>query len=241
MSEQEIDRLRRAMVASQLRPNLVTNVAVLAAMDMRRRGSRFVGEGQGDARLSRHDRADRRQGRGLNPPVVTGRLLDAADPRAGRARARDWRRDGLRRRTLYAAIGCVVTALEEAPLIERARQALAGDSGRRAGRGAARRGRARRCAPYDIIHIDGAVEQRARRGRHASWSRMAAWSPRLLDRGVSRLAVGTARGGDRRAARLCRHRRACFFRASRRRRPSRSDRTKEGGLWSARGQERERR
>ena len=32
MSEQENDRLRRAMVSNQLRPNLVTNIAVLSAM-----------------------------------------------------------------------------------------------------------------------------------------------------------------------------------------------------------------
>jgi protein-L-isoaspartate(D-aspartate) O-methyltransferase len=76
MSPDSFENMRRAMVESQLRPEGVTDVRVLDAMGSVARED-FVPEAR---RATAY--ADRMialpDGRGINPPIVTGRLLNAA-------------------------------------------------------------------------------------------------------------------------------------------------------------------
>ncbi len=190
MSErQEFDRLRRAMVSNQLRPSLVTNVAVLSAMDLVPR-ERFVGEGQG-ALAYRDTIVPLGGGRGLNPPTATGRLLDAADPLPGERVLVIGAGTGYVA-ALFAALGCVVTALDDAALIAKARVAL-GDAAQITFVEGDLAAGAPAGAPYDIVYIDGAVEhvpaaiieQLVEDGRLVT---------ALLERGVSRLSVGRRAG-----------------------------------------------
>ena len=189
MSEQDFDRLRRAMVSNQLRPSLVNNVAVLSAMDMVPR-ERFVGEGQG-ALAYRDTIVPLGGGRGLNPLIATGRLLDAADPQPGERVLVIGAGTGYVV-ALFVALGCIVTALDEAPLIARAKTALGDVAGVSFVEGSLAEG-APAGAPYDIVYIDGAVEhvplaiveQLVEDGRLVT---------AVLERGVSRLAIGRRAG-----------------------------------------------
>jgi len=189
MSEQDFDRLRRAMVSNQLRPNLVTNVVVLTAMDAVPR-ERFVGEAQG-ALAYRDTIVPLGGGRGLNPPIATGRLLDAADPLPGERVLVIGAATGYVA-ALFAAIGCAVTAVDDAALIARARLALGDAAGVNVVEGALAEG-APAGAPYDIVYIDGAIEsvppgiitQLVEDGRLVT---------AILERGVSRLAIGRRAG-----------------------------------------------
>lgn len=190
MSEQqEFDRLRRIMVSNQLRPNLVTNVAVLSAMDLVPR-ERFVGEGQG-ALAYRDTIVPLGGGRGINSPTATGRLLDAADPRPGERVLLIGAGTGYVA-ALLATIGCVVTAVDAAPLIARAHAALGDASGITLVEGELAAG-APAGAPYDVVYIDGAVEavppaiveQLVEDGRLVA---------AILERGVSRLSIGRRAG-----------------------------------------------
>jgi len=189
MSEQEFDRLRRVMVSNQLRPSLVTNVAVLSAMDLIAR-EKFVGEGQG-ALAYRDTIVQLGDGRGLNPPIATGRLMDAADPRPGERVLVIGAATGYVA-ALYAEIGCVVTALDEAAPLDRARANLAGIAGITLVEGELAAG-APDGAPYDIVHIDGAVEHvpEAIVGQLVEDGRLVT---AILERGVSRLAIGRRAG-----------------------------------------------
>jgi protein-L-isoaspartate(D-aspartate) O-methyltransferase len=188
----DFDRLRAAMVTNQLRTNSVTDAAVLAAMGSVAR-ERFVGEGQG-ALAYRDTIVPLGGGRGLNPPIATGRLLNAAQPRAGEKALVIGAGTGYAA-ALLAAMGCRVTALEEAPdLCERA-EAVLPSHGVAAVRGPLISGWAPD-APYDLIYVDGAVPHFP-----AAFADQLAEGGRIVgaidDRGVSRLAVGrkTAGGG----------------------------------------------
>ena len=191
MSEQDFDRLRRAMVSNQLRPSLVTNVAVLSAMDSVAR-ERFVGEGQG-ALAYRDTIVPLGGGRGLNPLIATGRLLDAADPLPGERVLLIGAATGYVA-ALFAALGCVVTALDEASLIDRAKAALGDAPGITLVAGELAAG-VPAGAPYDIVYIDGAIddvplaliEQLVEDGRLVT---------AILERGVSRLAIGRRAGSS---------------------------------------------
>ncbi len=191
MSEQDFDRLRRAMVSNQLRPSLVTNVGVLSAMDMVPR-ERFVGAGQG-ALAYRDTIVPLGDGRALNPPTATGRLLDAADPRPGERVLLIGAATGYVA-ALLAAMGCVVTALDQPALIARARVALCDTPGISLVEGDLAAG-SPDGAPYDLVYIDGAVdrvppaivEQIVEDGRIVT---------AILERGVSRLSVGRRAGAS---------------------------------------------
>ncbi len=172
---------RRAMIESQLRPEGVTDRAVLAAMDSVPR-EQFVPE---DARPLAY--ADRSLalggGRFLAAPAVLGRLLTQMAPKAGERALVIGAGTGYSAAVL-AAIGCDVSALESsAELAARARELGARTveaplaAGHQAG------------APYDLILIDGAVEHipEAIVGQLADGGRLGT---ALIDRGVPRLIVG---------------------------------------------------
>jgi protein-L-isoaspartate(D-aspartate) O-methyltransferase len=156
---------RRAMVDSQLRPQGVTNPAVLAAMASVPR-EQFVPEALRP--LAYSDRPlDFGTGRSLMPPVALASLLDELAPAAGEAALLVGSGNGYAAKVLEA-IGLEVD-VADGP-----------DAG---GRGA-----------YDLILIDGAVEEvpAGLVSRLASGGRLGT---AIADNGVTRLAVGRLAGG----------------------------------------------
>ncbi|MEO6256480.1 MAG: protein-L-isoaspartate O-methyltransferase [Sphingomicrobium sp.] len=172
---------RRAMIESQLRPVGVNDAAVLEAMDAVPR-EQFVPEGVRP--LAYGDRSlELGGGRYLAAPAVLGQLLTQMAPVPGERALLIGGATGYAAAVL-ARIGCRVTALEGDPrLAARARElgveTVEGPlaAGHKAG------------APYDLILIDGAVEQlpEAIIKQLAERGRLGA---ALLDRRVARLIVG---------------------------------------------------
>ena len=185
MSDYDFEHMRRAMVASQLRTTGVADARVLDAFSEVPR-ERFVPADKtsiayADAVVSLGG------GRELNPPMATARLLSEAGPR-GHERALV-----VGAATGYAAaimerLACSVVAVEEDPrLAAHAREALQGTKVELV-EGPLAEGHAA-AAPYDLILIDGAVEfvPDAIEEQLADGGTLAA---AILDRGVTRLAVG---------------------------------------------------
>jgi protein-L-isoaspartate(D-aspartate) O-methyltransferase len=177
---------RIAMVENQLRPQGVTDPAVLDAMGTVER-ERFLPSQTRS--LAYVDRAvlvgDRRF---LPAPAVLGSLLTQLTPQGGERALVVGAGTGYSAAVL-GAMGVVVTALESSP-------ALAGqarENGIKVVEGPLEEGWAKG-APYDLILIDGAVEyipdaivdQLANGGRLGT---------ALIDRGITRLVVGRKVGG----------------------------------------------
>jgi protein-L-isoaspartate(D-aspartate) O-methyltransferase len=191
MSERDFDQLRRAMVSNQLRPNKVTDAAVLAAIGAAPREN-FAAEDQA-AVAYRDTIVPLGEGRALNPPIATGRLLDAAAALPGQSALVVGAGTGYVA-ALLAAMGCTVTAVEEsATLVARARTALAGVKGVTLVEGVLAEGWVS-AAPYDVVYIDGGVEQLPEPliAQVAEGGRLVG---ALVERGVSRLIVGRRTGG----------------------------------------------
>lgn len=178
MSEPDFSSLRRAMVSNQLRTNKVTDAAVLAAMGVVPR-ERFVGEEQGGVAY-RDTIVPLGAGRGLNPPIATGRLLSVAQPRAGEKVLVVGSATGYVA-ALLAEMGCAVTALEESQALIARAQVPTTEGPLVAGWPEG--------APYDLIYIDGAVERipDAIVDQLAEGGRLVG---ALNERGVTRLAIG---------------------------------------------------
>lgn len=181
---------RRAMVASQLRTSAVTDLGVLAAMGRLPR-ERFVPVGQAAAAYIDRALPLGVAGRALNPPLATARLIDAVRPRHGERALVVGAATGYAAAVL-ADIGLAVTALEsDATLAATARDALqhvatgVDEGPLQAGHEGG--------GPYDVIVIDGAVEQvpQALIDQLVDGGRLAT---ALIERGVTRLAAGTKSG-----------------------------------------------
>lgn len=184
MSEQTYSSMRTAMVESQLRTSDVDDQRVIAVM----------------ARVPREDYvpAERRAmtyidrpiplggGRALNAPLVVGRLLKEARVEAGDKVLLIGAATGYSA-ALLAELGAQVTAVEEeggadipVPGVTLVRGPLA--AGAPDG------------APYDVLFIDGAVEDvpTALVQQLADGARVVTG---LVDRGVTRLCAGRVIGG----------------------------------------------
>ena len=184
MSEQTYSSMRTAMVESQLRTSDVDDQRVIAVM----------------ARVPREDYvpAERRAmtyidrpiplggGRALNAPLVVGRLLKEARVEAGDKVLLIGAATGYSA-ALLAELGAQVTAVEEeggadiaVPGVTLVRGPLA--AGAPDG------------APYDVLFIDGAVEEvpAALVQQLADGARVVTG---LVDRGVTRLCAGRVIGG----------------------------------------------
>src|SRR6478672_2432019 len=177
---------RAAMVESQLRPQGVTDRAVLSAMGAVER-ERFLPE---DVRPLAY--ADRPiplgGGRSLPSPEMLGMLLTQMAPQPGQRALVIGAGTGYSAAVL-ARIGLEVVALESSPeLAARAREL-----GVTVAEGPLEAGH-KRGAPYDQIIIDGAVEfvPDAIIDQLADGGRLGA---ALIERGVSRLIVGRKSGG----------------------------------------------
>jgi protein-L-isoaspartate(D-aspartate) O-methyltransferase len=177
---------RIAMVENQLRPQGVTDPAVLDAMGTVER-ERFLP--LQTRSLAYVDRAvllgDRRF---LPAPAVLGSLLTQLTPQGGERALVVGAGTGYSAAVL-GAMGVVVTTLESSPALA----AQARENGIKVVEGTLEEGWAKG-APYDLILIDGAVEyipdaivdQLANGGRLGT---------ALIDRGITRLVVGRKVGG----------------------------------------------
>lgn len=187
MTEQNFEAMRRAMVESQLRTTGVSDPRVVAAMAETPR-ERFVPADR--KAVAYTDRpVPLGNGRALNLPEATGRLLTAAEVRAGDRVLLVGAATGYTAALLHW-LGAHVTALEsDADLASQARAAVAdveiveGPLADGAAQG----------APYDLIVIDGLIEQvpDALIAQLKDGGRLVT---ALLDRGASRLAFGRKAG-----------------------------------------------
>jgi protein-L-isoaspartate(D-aspartate) O-methyltransferase len=177
---------RAAMVESQLRPQGVTDPAVLDAM----------GRIEREKFLPVHTRplayVDRAvavaPGRFLSAPAVLGQLLTQMRPERGQGALVVGAGTGYSAAVL-SAMGLDVTALECDPALA----ATARENGVNAVEGPLESGYAK-SAPYDQILVDGAVEfvPEAIVEQLADGGRLGA---ALVDRGITRLIVGRKAGG----------------------------------------------
>lgn len=188
MNEQNFEQMRRAMVASQLRTTGVSDARVLAAVGAVPR-ERFV-PAEWSALAYAETIVPLGGERAMSPPMVLGRLLSEARPLPSDRALVVAAGTGYGAAVLDRLVASVVAVEENPVLANIARGALAGTSVTLVERPAGDGHQAG--APYDIILIDGAVEEvpQALIGQLAAGGRLAtAW----LDRGVTRLAIG--RGG----------------------------------------------
>jgi protein-L-isoaspartate(D-aspartate) O-methyltransferase len=184
---QDFSLARRTMVDNQLRPQGVTNRGVLAAMGKLER-ERFVPEAS--RAFAYFDRAVRiGEGRSLMPPAALGRLLTEAEPRPGERALVVGSGTGYSAAVLREA-GLDVVALES----DQGLATQADASGVGTVVGALKEGWSRG-APYDLILLEGAVEEvpTALASQLAPGGRIAG---AIVDRGVARLSVGTSAGGS---------------------------------------------
>lgn len=180
------EAMRRAMVANQLRTNAVNDPRVVAAMAEVPRES-FVPEGA-RAIAYRDTLLPLSGGRRHNSPLATGRLIVEAQIGAGDHVLLIGAAGGYAAAVL-SRLGASVVALEEDPgLAAHARTALAGYPQVDLVEGPLAAGVAAK-APYDVVMIDGAVEQipDAIVRQLKPGGRIVAGR---ADRGVTRLAAG---------------------------------------------------
>jgi protein-L-isoaspartate(D-aspartate) O-methyltransferase len=191
MTEQNFRAMRRAMVESQLRTNDVNDPEIIEAILAEPRED-YLPAARRDAAYI--DRAvPLSAGRALNPPLATARLLVAAAPQPGEHVLLIGAATGYAA-ALLARLGCDVVAVEEeAELAAHARGQLGDWAGIRFETGPLVKG-SRTGAPYDILFIDGAVEDvpdalvdQLKVDGRAVFGR--------AERGVTRLCVGTRTAG----------------------------------------------
>ena len=190
MSDQTFDQMRRAMVISQLRTTAVNDPRVLAAMGEVPR-ERFVPSE--NASLAYTDNpVPLGQGRALNPPMVVGRLLTEARVGSGDRVLLVGAGMGYSAELLGRLAASVVAVEQDGALLERARKSVTAPNVRLV-EGDLTAGWPDG-APYDLILIDGAVEEvpSALIDQLAEGGRLAA---PIVERGVTRLAIGRRAGG----------------------------------------------
>ena len=183
------DEARKAMVESQLRPSGVNDVRVVAAMASVPREA-FVPADR--AAVAYSDRpVPLGGGREMNAPTVTGRLLTELRLQPSDRVLLIGAAAGYAAALLMRIVVDLVAVEEEVRLVAIARDALAG-TGALLVEGPLAAGHAD-AAPYDVILIDGAVEQipDALIAQLADRGRLAAG---LVTGGVGRLIVGRKAG-----------------------------------------------
>lgn len=181
MTETNFASMRAAMVESQLRTSDVSDVRVVEAMGHVPREDFVPAERRAMAYIDRP--VPLGNGRSLNPPLATGRLLTEAAIKRGEKVLLVGAASGYTAAVL-AEMGALVTAVEEADLIGNP-DALSGATVVRGSLG----GGYPDNAPYNAIVIDGAVEEvpTALIDQLADGGRLTTG---IIDKGVSRLAFG---------------------------------------------------
>jgi protein-L-isoaspartate(D-aspartate) O-methyltransferase len=191
MTDQNFQAMRRAMVESQLRTNDVNDPALIEVLLAVPREAFLPAERRSAAYIDRA--VPLANGRALNPPLATARLLVEAQPRAGEKVLLLGAATGYAA-ALLARLGCDVVAVEEdADLAAHAGEALAGVAGVSIEKAAPAKGSARN-APFDLIFVDGAVEtlpdaliDQLKVGGRAAYA--------SVERGVTRLCLGVRSAG----------------------------------------------
>ncbi|MDP9421379.1 MAG: protein-L-isoaspartate O-methyltransferase [Pseudomonadota bacterium] len=183
---QDFSLARRVMVDNQLRPQGVTDRGVLAAVGKVER-ERFVPEGA--RALAYFDRPLRiSDNRAMMPPAALGRLLSEAAPKPGEHALVIGSGTGYSA-AILKEIGLNVIALES----DEGLAAAAGAAGVETMIGELARGWGKG-APYDLILLDGAVEEiPAALGQQMSPEGRLAGA--ILDRAVTRLVIGRCSNG----------------------------------------------
>lgn len=184
VTEQNYSSMRTAMVESQLRTSDVDDQRVIAAMAKVPREEFVPAERRAMAYIDRP--IPLAGGRALNPPLVTGRLLSEAQVAAGDKVLLVGAATGYAA-ALLADMGAQVTAVEE----EGGPEIMV--AGATVVRGPLKDGAAGG-APYDVLFIDGAVEEVP-----ATLVQQLADDARVVtgiaDRGVTRLSSGRVVAG----------------------------------------------
>jgi protein-L-isoaspartate(D-aspartate) O-methyltransferase len=178
--------MRHAMVASQLRTNAVSDSRVVEAMARTPREAYLPPEHQGLA--YRDTLLPLAGGRRHNSPLATGRLLTEAQLRPDDRVLLVGAAGGYTAALLAQLTGSVVALEEEESLVAIARGALAGDGKVEVVQGPLNAGWTAG-APYDVLIVDGAVEQlpEALVAQVKPGGRVLSG---VIDRGVTRLAAG---------------------------------------------------
>lgn len=183
MTEQNFSSMRAAMVESQLRTSDVDDQRVIAAMAGVPREDFVPAERRAMTYVDRPIPLG--NGRALNPPLVTGRLLTEAQVKGGDRVLLIGAATGYSA-ALLAALGAQVTAVEEegGPDLAAAATVVRGSLPAGAPDG----------APYDLLFIDGAVEEvpAALVQQLVDGARVVTG---IVDRGVTRLCSGRVAGG----------------------------------------------
>jgi protein-L-isoaspartate(D-aspartate) O-methyltransferase len=185
------EAMRHAMVASQLRTNAVNDSRVVEVMARVPRENYLPPEHRGLA--YRDTLLPLVGGRRHNSPLVIGRLLTEAQVRADDHVLLVGAAGGYAAALLALLAGSVVALEEEDSLVAIARAALAGEGKVEVVQGPLNAGWPAG-APYDLLVIDGAVEQLpdALIAQVKPGGRVLTG---VIDRGVTRLASGRRTGG----------------------------------------------
>lgn len=184
---QDFSLARRAMIDSQLRPQGVTDRGVLAAMARVER-ERFAPDGA--RALAYFDRPlPIGHGRSMMPPAALGRLLTEVAPLAGQRALVVGSGTGYSAAVL-TEIGLSVVALEaDQSLASAAEAAGIATVVAEPAKGWAKD------APYDLILLDGAVEEiPAALVKQLATDGLLAGA--IVDRGVTRLVIGRCANGS---------------------------------------------
>lgn len=184
MTEQNFSSMRAAMVESQLRTSDVDDQRVIAVMARVPREAFVPAERRAMTYVDRPIPLS--GGRALNPPLVTGRLLKEAQVEPGEKVLLVGAATGYSA-ALLAELGVQVTAVEEEGGPEIAVPGVT------VSRGPLNAG-APEGAPYDVLFIDGAVEEvpAALVQQLADGARVVTG---IVERGVTRLCSGRVVGG----------------------------------------------
>ena len=187
MTEQNFAQMRRAMVVSQLRTTGVSDARVVSAMgDLPR--ERFVPADK--ARIAYAELAvPIGEGRALNPPMVTGRLLTEAQVVPGDRALVVGAATGYTA-ALLDKLGATVVAVEENDdLLAAGKKAFPGATWVK---GALAAG-SKKGAPYSLVVLDGAVEEipQALIDQLADGGRLVG---AVIEDGVTRLVSGVRAG-----------------------------------------------
>lgn len=190
-ADTSFETMRHAMVQSQLRTNAVNDPRVVTAMAKVAREAFVPAE---SARLAYRDTAVAlANGRALNLPIATGKLLTEAYLTPTDTVLLIGAAAGYTAAVLAGLVQSVVAVESDKDLAAHARAALAGLDNVTVIEGPLEHGHAKG-APYDVLIVDGAVE-------HLDESLVSQVAPGgrvvsgLIERGVTRLASGrTVRG-----------------------------------------------
>lgn len=191
MSDQNFTSMRRAMVESQLRTNDINDPAIIRAILSIPREDYVPAERRSTAYVDRP--VPLTEGRALNPPLATARLLMAASVSTGQKVLLIGAAMGYCA-ALLCVLGARVVAVESDPVLAaQARELLASRPQATVVEGPLEAGYPEG-APYDILFIDGAievmpdalVEQLKVRGR-AVFAR--------AEQGITRLCMGVRSAG----------------------------------------------